>query len=123
MACRSATKSSRGNNCVADSFTPTLRTMHPETVWAVIVPDAGMVGKGNLDGLGAQGCRFVVGARLRNLPNVLTGRVLDVSRYRSVPGSDLKVGVFRHGGRRLVESWSTKRSRKDAHDRRSEVAS
>ncbi len=111
-----------GNSWEGDSFIPTLRTMHPGTARAVIVADAGMFGKDNLAGLEALGCRFVVGARLRNLPKALTGRVLDVSRYRSVPGSDLKVGVFRHGGRRLVVSWSAKRARKDAHDRRSAVA-
>ena len=52
----------------------------------------------------------------------LTARVLGTSRYRRVAGSELKVGVFRHGGRRLVVSWSAKRARKDAHDRRRAVA-
>jgi len=111
-----------GNSREGDSFIPTLRTMHPETARAVIVADAGMFGKDNLAGLEALGCRFVVGARLRNLPKALTGRVPDVSRYRSVPGSDLKVGVFRHGGRRLVVPWSARRARRDAHDRRGAVA-
>ena len=111
-----------GNNWEGDSFIPTLRTMHPETARAVIVADAGMFSKDNLAALEARDCRFVVGARLRNLPQALTARVLRTSRYRGVAGSELKVGVFRHGGRRLVVSWSAKRARKDAHDRRRAVA-
>ncbi len=111
-----------GNNWEGDSFIPTLRTMHPETARAVIVADAGMFSKDNLAALEAQDCRFIVGARLRNLPQALTARVLGTSRYRRVAGSELKVGVFRHGGRRLVVSWSAKRARKDAHDRRRAVA-
>lgn len=83
-----------GSSCEVDGFIPTLCAMHPVTAQAVFVADAGMGAKDNPDGLGAQGCRFVVGARLHNLPKALTGRVLDVSRYHGVPGSDLKVGAF-----------------------------
>lgn len=111
-----------GNSREGDSSIPTPRTMRPGTARAVTVAGAGMFGRDSLAGLGAPGCRFAVGARLRNLPKALTGRVPDVSRYRSVPGSDLKVGVFRHGGRRLVVPWSARRARRDAHDRRSAVA-
>ncbi len=72
--------------------------MHPETARAGIAAEAGMFGKDNLDRLEALGCRFVVDARLRDLPKVLSGRVLDVSRYRSIHGSDPE-------GRRLPSRW------------------
>ena len=110
-----------GNSWEGDSFLPTLRTMQPDTAQAAIVADAGMFSKDNLEGLAASGCKFAVGARLRNLPKALTGRILDTSRYRAVPGCDRKVGVFRHGGNRLLVTWSRKRAAKDAHDRRRAV--
>ena len=111
-----------GNTWEGDSFLPTLRKMHPQASDAAIIADAGMFSADNLDSLAAKGCRFVVGVRLRNLPKALTARVLDTARYRSVPDSDLKVGVFRHKGRRLVVSWSAKRARKDARDRQREIS-
>ena len=43
------------------------------------------------------------------------------TRYRSVAGTDLKVGVFRYQGRRLVVGWNPRRARKDAHDRKKAI--
>ena len=107
------------------SFLPMLERMRKRqgAAQSVYVADAGMFSKDNLAQLEAHGCRYVVGARLRNLPQAVTARVLAVARYRRVKGTDLLVGVFRLGAaRRLVVTWSPKRARKDAHDRRKAVA-
>ena len=107
------------------TFLPTIEAMrrrHAGTE-AVIVADAAMFSQENLSELEAAGHRYIVGARLRNLPKALKERILNVGRYRAVPGGDAgaRVGVFRHKGRRIVVSHSPKRAAKDAADRRRAV--
>lgn len=107
------------------TFLPTIEAMrrrHAGTE-AVVVADAAMFGQENLAELEAAGHRYIVGARLRNLPGALKERILNVGRYRAVPGGDAgaRVGVFRHKGRRIVVSYSPKRAAKDAADRRRAV--
>ena len=90
---------------------------------AICVADAGMFGHGNLSALEAEGHRYIVGARLRNLPKALKGRILNVGRYRRLSGGEAgaKVGAFRHRDRRIAVSHSPKRAAKDARDRRRAV--
>ena len=107
------------------TFLPMMQAMrrrHGE-VTAVCVADAGMFSHENLSELEAKGHRYIVGARLRNLPKALKARVLNVERYRRVHGGEAgrTVGVFRHRGRRIVVSYSPKRARKDARDRQRSV--
>ena len=107
------------------TFLPTIEALRRRHTGAeaVCVADAGMFGHANLSALEAEGHRYIVGARLRNLPKALKGRILNVGRYRGVEGGEAgaKVGVFRHRGRRIVVSYSPKRAAKDARDRRRAV--
>ena len=107
------------------TFLPTIKALRRRHMGAeaICVADAGMFGHGNLSALEAAGHRYIVGARLRNLPKALKGRILNVGRYRGLPGGEAgrKVGVFRHRGRRIVVSYSPKRAAKDARDRRRAV--
>ena len=107
------------------TFLPTieaLRCRH-SAAEAVCVADAAMFGRENLSALEAAGHRYIVGARLRNLPGALKERILNVARYRALPGAEAgrKVGVFRHRDRRLVVAYSPRRARKDAADRQRAV--
>jgi len=106
-----------GNMREGEGFPPTPRTPHPDTRQPVTVADAGMFGTDHLTHPGSQGCRHVVGARLRSPPRALTARIRKVGRYRTVAGQDIRVGVFRHDGRRTVVSCSPERARRDAHGR------
>lgn len=114
-----------GSTYEGHTFLPMLRTMRQryQPAQAVCVADAGMFSHENLAELEAQGHRYLVGARLRNLPKALKARVLKRERYRRMPGGEagLRVGVFRHRGRRIVVSYSPKRAKKDAGDRRRAV--
>ena len=67
----------------------------------------------------AQEHQYIVGVRLRSLPQALKVRILKVSRYRRLARMEggFKVGVFRYRNRRVVVSYSPKRARKDEHDR------
>ena len=107
------------------TFLPMMKAMQRrhEGVQAICVADAGMFSHENLSELQANGHRYIVGARLRNLPKALKGRILNVERYRRAGAGEAggKVGVFRHRGRRIVVSHSPKRARKDARDRQRAV--
>lgn len=107
------------------TFLPTIEALRRRhtTAEAVCVADAAMFGRENLLALEAAGHRYIVGARLRNLPGALKARILNVERYRALPGAEAgrKVGVFRHRGRRLLVAYSPRRARKDAADRQRAV--
>lgn len=84
----------------------------------VVVADAGLFSKDNLTLMEQDGARYIVGARLKNQVKGVKERILDTGRYRRIPGSDRRVGVFRNPeGRRLVVTHCPRRARKDAHDR------
>ena len=107
------------------TFLPTIEALRRRHTGAeaICVADAAMFGHENLSALEAAGHRYIVGARLRNLPKALKGRIVNVKRYRRIAGGEAgaKVGVFRHRGRRIAVSFSPKRARKDARDRRRAV--
>ena len=107
------------------TFLPTMEALRRRhtAAEAICVADAAMFGQENLSVLQAAGHRYIVGARLRNLPRALKERILSVERYRALPGAEAgrKVGVFRHRGRRLLVAYSPRRARKDAADRQRAV--
>jgi transposase len=78
----------------------------------VVVADAGLLSKENIDRLRAGGQEFILGARIKNEGKAVKELVLAL---------DLEDGqsavVNKPDGTRLVVSYSEKRSRKDAHNR------
>lgn len=87
----------------------------------IFVADSAMFNETNLSLLEEKGYEYIVGARLKNLSAQLKNEILDSSKYTSIsPGDDAEVISFfelEHQKRRLVISHSTKRARKDEHDR------
>lgn len=91
----------------------------------VYVADAGLMNKENLEELESlenQKFEYIVGARLKNLPEILKNQILNLNNYKSV-NKALKIGRFDYNGRKLVISHSLKRARKDANDRKKAIAS
>jgi len=85
----------------------------------VYVADSGMFNKNNLaelDNLEQEKINYIVGARIKNLPKLLTKQILKPSNYTKI-NDEIKVATFEHNNRKLVVSYSAKRARKDAHDR------
>jgi transposase len=85
----------------------------------VVVADAGMLSQKNMDALDQSGIKFVVGARIANLPiSVLR------SLATTLAGTDHSVTETAHKGYRLIVDYSTKRATKDRHnlDRQREKA-
>ena len=93
------------------------------TQWAVeeivVVADSAMLGQANLALLESSGYRYVVAARLKNLPDELKAHVLERAQYQNCAGeSHDALRELDYGqGRRLVISYSKQRARKDAHER------
>jgi transposase len=86
----------------------------------VFVADSGLFSENNLKLLEDAGYDYIVGARIRNLSKHLQQQVLDTSAYfkASTEENDIiSLREFDYKNRRLIVSHSTKRARKDKHDR------
>jgi|SRR5208283_1027397 len=85
----------------------------------VVVADAAMLSKENLEALDKQQYPFIVAARIRNEARTVQEEILQ-------RGTGLQNGQcieIRHEkGRRLIVAYSDKRARKDAHNRRRGLA-
>jgi transposase len=85
----------------------------------VFVADSGLFNKDNLEGIEqmeSDEIEYIVGSRLKSLPQTLKNEILDISKYTKV-NEEYKIGRFVHNGRILIVSYSAKRARKDSHDR------
>jgi len=89
----------------------------------VFVADSAMLSSNNiaeLESLEDESFSFIVGARLKNLNTNLKSKILDINNYKEItPG--LMIGRFEYGSNKLVVSYSAKRARKDASDRKKAV--
>ena len=84
---------------------------------AVIVADRGMLSEDNLRTLEDAGLYYIVGAKLKTLPNATQARVLDENRYQPLGEDGIRVLSLPHASRRLVVSYAPVRAEKDRHDR------
>jgi transposase len=86
----------------------------------VFVADSGLFSENNLQLLEDAGYEYIVGARLRNLAKSIKEQILDISGYaKTSDDADDAIALreLEHNGRRLIISHSSKRARKDKHDR------
>lgn len=78
----------------------------------VVIADAGLLSQKNVEALTAQGIKYILGARLKNMQEDITEKVLSLSLQdgqRKVIRQDEDI--------QLVVSYSAKRAKKDAHNR------
>lgn len=81
----------------------------------VCVGDRGMFNESNISALEGVGAHYIVGAKLKQLPEAQKALVLDKTHYTGE--GDIKTLSFEHKGRRMVVSYSAVRAKKDAFDR------
>jgi len=89
----------------------------------VYVADAGLLNEDNLrelETLEKNELEYIVGARLRSLPDALKKEVLNAENYSEAESGD-RIGRFQYKGRNLIVTYSPKRARKDAADRKKAV--
>ena len=111
----------KGDTFDGHTLEPTLEELkaHYDLDKVVYVADSGMFNRKNrqtLEAMEEKGVRYIVGAKIRNLPHSVQEEILDRSRYRRI-NDDLEVATFTYEGKRLIVSRSAKRARKDCRDR------
>lgn len=82
----------------------------------VFVADAGMLNEGNLKAMEGESLEYIVGARLKSLPQKLQRQILNQGNYVEI-GDGYKIARFDYRGRKLIVTYSAKRAKKDAKDR------
>jgi len=82
----------------------------------IFVSDAGMFNKNNLQELEEKGIEYIVGGKLRNMPNNIKEDILDISKYKEIRRG-YKVRRIEYQGKHIIISHSEKRAKKDARDR------
>ncbi|MEA1898452.1 MAG: IS1634 family transposase [Bacteroidota bacterium] len=85
----------------------------------VFVADSGMMNEDNLLEMEKHGFKYIVGSRLKNLPDNMKSQVLNKENYKEIKDSEqnYKIAEFNHKNRRLIVNYSEKRAKKDAYDR------
>jgi transposase len=86
----------------------------------VFVADSGLLNAANLQAMDEAGFKYIVGARLRKMKSDIQQKILNTDNYTSHDDHDdkLKLASFElDHDRTLFVSHSSKRARKDAHDR------
>lgn len=78
----------------------------------IVVADAGLMNRSNIEMLEQKDYRFILGARIKNLPKALQTEILSL-KLKDGESTSLKTSA----GHRLVISYSSKRAKKDAKDR------
>ena len=109
-----------GSKYEGDTLIPVLKELKTsyDLDKVIFVADAGMTKEGNLkalEKLESEGLEYIVGARIKNLPRVLTEQVLDHNNYRG--NEEFKTAQFNYKGRNLIVSYSKNRAEKDSFDR------
>ena len=82
----------------------------------VVIADAAMISRINVEELDKRHVGFIVGARLANLPVKLQEQISS-----SVQGSDLKTTTVKYLGHRLICQYSSSRAAKDRSDREKQI--
>lgn len=86
----------------------------------VFVADSGMLSRNNikmLEDLEGSNFSYIVGARLKSAASALKERILDSKNYRRIK-KEYYIAEIPDGDRRIIASYSGKRARKDARDRK-----
>lgn len=83
----------------------------------VIVADAAMLSRNNIDQLTAKQIGFIVGARIANLPHLLIETV-----SRRLAGRDGRITTVGYRGQRLICQYLRRRAAKDRADRKKQIA-
>lgn len=94
----------------------------------VVVADSGMLNVDNLGEIGSAGYQFIVGERLKNLPQSIQNELLEISKYEkmnlSVNEASIPISyrVVEHNGRKILCTYSEKRAKKDRLEREERIA-
>jgi transposase len=93
----------------------------------ITVADRGMMNRENIKLVSSQeiGYEFIIGERLKNLPNELQEKILDRDKYSRMQVVDEDTGelivmeylTIEHEDKRIITTYSENRAKKDRHER------
>lgn len=93
----------------------------------IFVADSGLLSKDNIDLLQFHNEQFIVGARIKNLPEELTRQILDKSLYNPLNEQEEDPITYQEitleKGLRLIVTYSEHRAQKDKYDRQKAIES
>jgi len=106
-----------GNTFEGKTLLPVLKDIQQRYTFGkpIVVADAAMLSKDNLDLLDRRRYPFIVAARLRNESDAMKAELL--ARCEGMT-DDQALEFQRPNGHRLIVTYSAKRARKDAHNRK-----
>jgi len=78
----------------------------------IVVADSGLMTGANINELEAEGCKYIIGSRIKNEPEDIKRQILSFDKVNGVLHE-----IDKGGGRRLLIGYSDKRAQKDAHNR------
>jgi transposase len=120
-------KTFSGNAYEGHTLIPTLNDIkeHYNIGKVVLVADAALMNKINLQELDASGMQYIIAARIKNTSKDIKEQFLDINSYESISETTnedgrtetLKAKIIDNADDFLVAYHSTKRARKDEHDR------
>ena len=98
----------------------------------ITVADRGMMNRGNINLLNSEeiGYEYIIGERLKNLPEAIQTHILERSQYKRMQVTDEETGeiieieykVIEYEDKRIITTYSEKRAGKDRHDREEKIA-
>lgn len=107
-----------GRTFEGHTFIPVIKNIKQllQTEDLVVIADAAMISKDNIEKLAEERIGFVVGARLANLSPHLIDSI-----FSSLSAADGKITTKQYHGHRLICEYSSKRAAKDKSDRLKQV--
>jgi transposase len=105
-----------GNTFEGHTLIPTLEKIQKKYGFGkpVVVADAGLLSKANLEKFKEQDYSFILGARIKNETGQVTKQILEQSVGMENGGSFI---IEKQDGTRLIVTYSDKRARKDIYNR------
>lgn len=86
----------------------------------IVVADSAMIDKTNRAFMHAEGIDYILGDTIKKLSTTLINTLLDKSKHTAISATEGEIRTYReisHQGRRIICTYSSKRARKDAHER------
>lgn len=105
-----------GNTFEGHTLIPTLEKIQKKYGFdkPIVVADAGLLSKDNIQKLIGQKYTFILGARIKNETDMVKGEILTLAKGIKEGAS---IVLEKSDGTRLIVSFSNKRARKDAYNR------
>jgi hypothetical protein len=112
----------QGNTYEGATMMDALRKMkkHFTIDQVVVVADSAMIDKNNRDFMVDRGIDYIIGDSIKTLGKAITEKLIDKDNHQAIDGATAQSFTYTeqmHKGRRIICTWSTKRARKDAHQR------